>query len=120
MIFLSISGGEPPQPRPPEERDVASTEGGNKVVDSGSLDIGETPAVPVEFAKAKIVIRQEWVRAILAVLFVLLLSLIIVWSFIKTTSWQDTLDLLDRIFPAVTGLLGSVVGFYFATRHSGS
>jgi hypothetical protein len=49
----------------------------------------------------------------------LLLSLIVVWGFIKTTSWQDTLDLLDRVFPAVTGLLGSVVGFYFATR-SGS
>jgi hypothetical protein len=120
MIFSSIPGGEPPQPRSPEEIDVASTKNDDTVVDSGSLDIGETPAVPVEFAKAKIVIRQEWVRAILAVLFVLLLSLIIVWSFIKTTSWQDTLDLLDRVFPAVAGLLGSVMGFYFATRNSNS
>lgn len=88
------------------------------VIEEGNLEVGELPAVPVEFAKAKIEMRQEGVRTILAVLFVLLLTLIIIWSFIKTDSWQDTLDLLDRIFPAVVGLLGSVVGFYFATRQS--
>lgn len=60
--------------------------------------------------------RQEWTRSILAILFVLLLGLIVVWSFSRTSSWAETKELLDVLLPAVTGLLGSAVGFYFATR----
>ena len=47
--------------------------------------------------------------------------MIVIWAFLRTGSGTETIDLLDRVLPAVTGLLGSVIGFYFATRQgSGS
>jgi hypothetical protein len=117
MKFFSRRGGEQAE-RPAGEAMVVETlSTPDKVVDSGSLDVIDRREMPVELVKARIATRQEWVRAILAILFVLLLALIVIWAFLRTDRGPDTIDLLDRILPAVTGLLGSVVGFYFATRH---
>lgn len=85
------------------------------IVDQEPLEVGSVSRPPVELISARLATRQEWVRAILAVLFVALLALVVVWAFTSTSSWRDTTELLDRVLPAVTGLLGSVVGFYFAT-----
>jgi hypothetical protein len=110
MALFSRRSGErrATTPDEPDEKDT--------VVQGESINVGDSPGPPVDLVKARIETRQEWVRAILAVLFVVLLGLIVVWAFTRTTSWRDTIELLDRVLPAVTGLLGSVVGFYFATR----
>lgn len=60
--------------------------------------------------------RQEWTRTILAIAFVALLALVIVLAFERAQSWEETKELLDVLLPAVTALIGSAVGFYFATR----
>jgi hypothetical protein len=100
-----------------EEFEVGEVEGPDVVVDAGTYDVPRSDA-PIELHDAKIATRQEWVRAVLAVMFVLLLALVVIWGFLRTSGGVETTELLDRILPAVTGLLGSVVGFYFATKQS--
>lgn len=117
MRLFSRRGGERPKTVVTEEMDVRETSPPDAIVDSGSYDIPRA-TMPVELVKARIATRQEWVRAILAIAFVVLLGLVVVLSFSQTRNWADTVDLLDRMLPAVTGLLGSVVGFYFASRDS--
>jgi hypothetical protein len=68
--------------------------------------------------------RRLWVteimRAVLGLLFAVFLLIVIVWGFIKTSQgeevWAQTKELLELVFPAITALLGSAVGFYFGTQ----
>lgn len=121
MNLFSRKGGEQRAvPVSEDELSVGETEGPDIVVESGSYTIPRAAGQPFDLVKARIATRQEWVRAIVAVLFVLLLGTIVLLAFARAESWADTVELLDRILPAVTGLLGSVIGFYFATRNSDS
>jgi hypothetical protein len=38
------------------------------------------------------------------------------WALTKTRKWEETKELLDVLFPALTALFGSAVGFYFGTK----
>jgi hypothetical protein len=66
---------------------------------------------------------QEWVRATITWSFLVILVLVIVWSCIESRSWNDhwiqTKEMLQMILPAVTGLLGSSLGFYFGKTSTG-
>ncbi|MCU1349663.1 MAG: hypothetical protein JWO56_2693 [Acidobacteria bacterium] len=62
------------------------------------------------------VVREEVVRAAVALLLLGLLTYIVVEAFQRAKSWDDTKELLDTLLPAVTALLGSAVGFYFGTK----
>jgi hypothetical protein len=48
-----------------------------------------------------------------------MLGWVIVWSCIEAASWPDhwaqTKEMLQAILPALTGLIGSVIGFYFGS-----
>jgi uncharacterized membrane protein YobD (UPF0266 family) len=64
---------------------------------------------------------MEVVQSLLAYIFALLLAILIVWSFVKTgtmedTVWTRTTQLLDIFVPVITSLLGSAVGFYFGQK----
>jgi hypothetical protein len=61
---------------------------------------------------------QEFVRAGLAISFVLLLALVIVLGFLEvgTSSWNDAKEYLQILVPVLGALLGSATGFYFGTR----
>jgi hypothetical protein len=61
-------------------------------------------------------ISDEFVRALISLLLLLLLAIVIGWSLTKATNWQETKELLDVVLPALTALLGSAVGFYFGTK----
>lgn len=89
---------------------------GDKIVVGESIDVGDSRRPPVETVKAKLEAQREWMRAILAILFVALLALVVIWSFIRASNWNQTADLLDRLLPAITALLGSAIGFYFGTK----
>ncbi len=61
---------------------------------------------------------QELVRAGLAISFVVLLALVIIFGFVEigTKSWEDAKEYLQILVPALSALLGSATGFYFGTR----
>lgn len=61
---------------------------------------------------------QEGVRSALAILLVVLLWITIRTAFqhVGKDDWTDTKQLLDVVIPAITGLLGAALGFYFGSR----
>jgi len=61
-------------------------------------------------------VGEETVRAGLAVLLLILVAVVVIFALIRASTWEDTKELLDIVLPALTGLLGSAVGFYFGTR----
>ena len=67
---------------------------------------------------------QEFVRAGITFSFLLILVLIIIWGCIESRSWKthwdQTKELLQIILPALTGLLGSSLGFYFGRTATSS
>jgi hypothetical protein len=48
-----------------------------------------------------------------------MLAWVIVWAFIESASWKQhwdqTKEMLQTVLPALTGLIGSVIGFYFGS-----
>jgi hypothetical protein len=67
---------------------------------------------------------QEWVRAATTGCFLFLLLILIVFSCYEAQSWKEhwaqTKEMLQIILPALTGLLGSSLGFYFGSRDRSS
>jgi hypothetical protein len=45
---------------------------------------------------------------------------VVVWASIESASWANhwtqTKEMLNQILPAITGLIGSVIGFYFGSN----
>jgi hypothetical protein len=63
--------------------------------------------------------QRDYVRLIVTVGLLLMLAGVVVWSCIETASWSNhwaqTKEMLQTILPALTGLIGSVIGFYFGS-----
>jgi hypothetical protein len=107
----------------PEARAAGTT--GEKPTSAASKDVivSETTAQISELPKRvkekdflPQLVKEEVVRAAVALILILLLAGILVGAFVKAKSWDDTKQLLDVAFPAVTGLLGSALGFYFGKK----
>jgi hypothetical protein len=66
--------------------------------------------------------QRDYVRMVVTVGLLLMLGWVIVWASIESASWPDhwsqTKEMLQTILPAVTGLIGSVIGFYFGSSLS--
>lgn len=79
--------------------------------DMGSHTLGWEPYRPER--------QRDWVRTILTVGLLAALCGVIFWACRQSVSsvsqWGQTKEMLQIILPAVTGLLGSVIGFYFGT-----
>lgn len=63
--------------------------------------------------------QRDYVRLIVTVGLLLIFGFVVVWSCIEAASWPEhwaqTKEMLPYILPALTGLIGSVVGFYFGS-----
>jgi uncharacterized membrane protein YfcA len=61
---------------------------------------------------------REIARQFLALAFTLLTVAVVILSFrsANQAGWPEVKEWLTIVFPAVTGLLGSAVGFYFGER----
>jgi hypothetical protein len=62
--------------------------------------------------------REEFVRALLAGVFVVIFgaTVIAAFMFVGSAAWPNVKELLQILLPAETALLGSAVGFYFGTH----
>lgn len=132
---MSEQTGEPP--RSPRRTGTSATAqdatvlGGDRNQRIYSYDLtGEEPRVPAdrlvevgqEFEQ-KIRGRQEWVRTSLAV--GAFASLVAVLGFLMASVYKGiTVDNIEKIATVVvtplTGIVGTIIGFYFAERRSGS
>jgi len=63
--------------------------------------------------------QRDYVRLIVTVGLLLMLGWVVVWSCIESASWAghwaQTKEMLQTVLPALTGLMGSVIGFYFGS-----
>jgi hypothetical protein len=64
--------------------------------------------------------RLDWVRAAIAAALLSAFLAIIAFALYSTRAsaevYTRTKDLLDKLLPALTGLIGSALGFYFGSR----
>ncbi len=63
--------------------------------------------------------QRDYVRLTVTVGLLLIFGYLVVFASIESTSWpshwQQTKEMLQIILPAVTGIIGSVIGFYFGS-----
>lgn len=86
-----------------------------RAVEIGSEDLDSGPRVGRSDFRLWLV-RDEVIRAAVALLLFGLLAYVIFKAFQRAETWAETKQLLDGVLPAVTALLGSAVGFYFGTK----
>ncbi len=116
-LSAAEKGGSPPPspasagvPPPPDSNAAPPAD------DEETLDLtGGGP--PPEPELADIEARRDDVRLLVTAGLLAILAFIIVWSCVEAASWPDhwqqTKEMLQIILPALTGLIGSVLGFYF-------
>ncbi len=63
--------------------------------------------------------QRDLVRLVVACGFLVILGYLVVFSTIEAASypahWSQTKEMLQIILPALTGIIGTVIGFYFGT-----
>jgi hypothetical protein len=94
-------------------------EGGTgKGVGGADDDFGtvKDPVPPKERKVDRIALQQEGMRGLIALILLLLVGFTLVWALLSVDGWAEMRELLEIWLPALTGLLGSAVGFYFGTR----
>lgn len=63
--------------------------------------------------------RRDWVRAAITLsLIFALLAISGVAFYSEHGDFDKTKELLDKLLPALTGLIGSALGFYFGSKSS--
>ncbi len=66
--------------------------------------------------------QYDHVRMLVTVGLLALFGFVIVWVVLKSSAsrdvWIQTKDMLQIILPALTALIGSVLGFYFGTQRN--
>lgn len=86
----------------------------------GAVDLGtveDTSAVrPAQRKVDRIALQQEGMRGTIALILLGLVGITLLWALSTVDNWAEMRELLDVWLPALTGLLGSAVGFYFGTR----
>src|ERR1700753_3258323 len=114
------SEDHPPEPEPAAPQPAAVPHDDDKVVSEEVVRIESSDIKPVRrFRERRLLVelvKDEVVRATVALLLLALLTYIVIQAFSRANTWTDTKQLLDQLLPAVTALLGSAVGFYFGTK----
>jgi len=109
---MTTPGQPPPDP----------SEGTN--IDEYTIDL--TPFVnvqetPIQFGTTRrLQEQQEKIRGTIALLLTGILGFVLLWPFLfilLNGNWENTKEWLTIALPAITGLLGSAMGFYFGQRN---
>jgi hypothetical protein len=116
-----ISGTTQPAPIP-QQASPGPTPPGETPSGQGhvTLDVSGVQQPRLELSKYIQEKQQDYVRLIVTIGLLLMFAWVIVWASIESASWKNhwdqTKDMLQIILPALTGLIGSVLGFYFGSR----
>ncbi|HZC43457.1 MAG TPA: hypothetical protein VE195_04735 [Acidobacteriaceae bacterium] len=66
--------------------------------------------------------QHDHVRMVVTVGLMALFGFVIIWVALKSSRsddvWRRTKEMLQIVLPALTALLGSVIGFYFGTQRN--
>ena len=96
---------------------MTSDDNDDTVLSVSTIGIDVLPAPEVaERGLVFELVKDEVVRAAVAVLLLGLLAIVVVIAMLRAKTWADTKQLLDVVLPAITALLGSAIGFYFGTK----
>jgi hypothetical protein len=67
--------------------------------------------------------RRDYVRLVITVGLLAILGFVVVWACVESSSWKEhweqTKEMLQIILPALLGLIGSALGFYFGSTGKG-
>jgi hypothetical protein len=106
----------------PDDIKNASTTSLNSDGSTGSIQGTVPPVTPenIEGVEAYEPEKQrDWVRATVTIGLLVIFGWVVLWASIETASWpahwEQTKEMLQVILPAITGLIGSALGFYFGT-----
>lgn len=68
--------------------------------------------------------RRDYVRLVITVGLLVILAFVVVWACVESSSWKDhweqTKEMLQIVLPALLGLIGSALGFYFGSSGKGA
>jgi glucose uptake protein GlcU len=63
--------------------------------------------------------RRDWVRAAITLGLIAAFLVIIGFALYSTHGdYEKTKEMLDKLLPALTGLIGSALGFYFGSKNN--
>ena len=92
------------------------------IVPSQERFAARTSSVPLEDLASKPYSperQRDWVRLIVTCGLLLILAYLVVFATLESASypahWAQTKEMLQIILPALTGIIGTVIGFYFGT-----
>lgn len=92
--------------------------------DESSLDLTVDEGARPELENYNPEKRRDYVRLVISVGLLLILGFVVVWACVESASWKDhweqTKEMLQIVLPAIVGLIGSALGFYFGSSGKGS
>lgn len=86
-----------------------------------ALDVGDPPLKPQpkSYSPER---QRDYVRLVVTCGLLLILGYLVIWATVESASypvhWQQTKEMLQILLPALTGIIGTVIGFYFGTAAS--
>jgi len=84
------------------------------------VDVDSFSQVRVREIGPSLELRQEWTRSWLALILVALLAAVVLLPllFVYLDRWDPVKEWFQAALPAIVGLVGSAMGFYFGTRNT--
>jgi len=109
-----MAGENPVYATPPSADD-------GEIIDISVPSSGRQPRVELQpYDPEK---QRDIVRLVVTVGLLTMLLIVVVWACGEAASWPDhwnqTKEMLQIILPALVGLIGSVIGFYFGSSKVG-
>ncbi len=91
--------------------------------DESSLDLTVDEGAHPELESYNPEKRRDYVRLVISVGLLLILGFVVVWACVESASWKEhweqTKEMLQIVLPALVGLIGSALGFYFGSTGKG-
>jgi len=113
---MTTPSDEEPVESTPET--VISGSTSETVINLDPLTGGFTTLRDIDETGSSIPLRQEKIRGWLAIAFAAIFAAVLAAPVYFISNWTEAQEWLQAALPAVTGLVGSAMGFYFGQRNN--